>query len=137
VIEDTPVAAALEGDFGSINAQLAELYPDDRQAITYFIRDYNYSRYSYERFYPGIDEEGIHQKFWEDTVLLMDQYDSEDNLAYFLPYFRDINDSHCASIIDFGLTDIGDWQLGNFIELVLDDSQPMQSFVDPDGTQGP
>jgi hypothetical protein len=137
VIQDTPVAVALEADFGSIGAELAELFPEDRLAVTYFIRDYNYSRYSYERFYPGIDEEGVHQKFWEDTVLLMDQYDAHDNLGYFLPYFRNINDSHCASLIDFGLTDIGDWQLGDFIEMVLDDSQPMQSFVDPDGSLGP
>jgi hypothetical protein len=54
-----------------------------------------------------------------------------------LPYFRNLNASHCASIVDFGLTDIGEWQLGDFIELVLDDSQPLQSFVDPDGTLGP
>jgi hypothetical protein len=137
VIQDTPVAIALEDDIGSINAEIADLFPEDRLAITYFVRDYNYSRYSYERFFPGIDEEGVHQKFWEDTILLMDQYDSRDNLAYYLPYFRDINDSHCASILDFGLTDIGDLQLGDFIEMVLDDSQPMQSFVDPDGSLGP
>jgi hypothetical protein len=137
VIEDTPVALALEDDFGSINAEIADLFPEDRLAITYFVRDYNYSRYSYERFYPGIDQEGVHQKFWEDTELLMNQYDSRENLAYYLPYFRDINDSHCASILDFGLTDIGDLQLGDFIEMVLDDSQPMQSFVDPDGSLGP
>ena len=137
VIDDTPIAASLTEDFGSINAEIADLFPEDRLAITYFIRDYNYSRYSYERFYEGIDQEGIHQKFWEDTLLLMDQYDGSENLAYFLPYFRNINDSHCASIIDFGLTDVGDWQLGDFIDLVLDDSQPMQSFVDPDGSQGP
>lgn len=137
VIAETPIAAALGDDFGAINAEVAELFPEDRLGITYFIRDYNYSRYSYERFYPGIDQDGIHQKFWQDTQLLMAQYDDVDNLAYFLPYFRNINDSHCASIIDFGLTDIGDWQLGDFIELVLDDSEPLRSFVDPDGMLGP
>jgi hypothetical protein len=137
VIEHTPIAASLDQDFGAINAELAELFPQDRLSITYFIRDYNYSRYSYERFFAGIDEEGIHQKFFEDTLLLMDQYDEHENLAYYLPYFRNINDSHCASIIDFALTDIGAWQLGDFIELVLDDSQPLQSLVDLDGSQGP
>ena len=137
VIQDTPIAAPLEEDFGSINGELAELFPDDRLAITYFIRDYNYSRYSYERFYPGIDEEGVHQKFYEDSLLLMSQYDDHENLAYFLPYFRVLNDSHCASIVDFGKTDIGEWQLGDFIEMVLDDSQPLESFVDLDGSMGP
>lgn len=137
VIAHTPIAASLDEDFGAINAELADLFPNDRLGITYFIRDYNYSRYSYERFFEGIDQEGIHQKFYEDTLLLMEQYDDRENLAYYLPYFRNINDSHCASIIDFALTDIGDWQLGDFIELVLDDAQPLQSLVDLDGSQGP
>jgi hypothetical protein len=137
VIQNTPISAALDEDFGAINAELADLFPDDRLGITYFIRDYNFSRYSYERFYPGIDEEGVHQKFYEDTLLLMEQYDSRENLAYYLPYFRDINDSHCASIFDFALTDIGEWQLDDFIELVLDDAQPLESKVDLDGSLGP
>lgn len=137
VIADTPIAAVLTEDFGEITAELADLYPEDRLGATYFIRDYNYSRYSYERFFDGIDEEGIHQKFYEDSLLLMANYDQHDNLGYFLPYFRNINDSHCTTIIDFGLTNIGDQTVGNFIEQVLDDSVPMQSFVDLDGTQGP
>lgn len=137
VIHDMPIASALDHDFGAINAEIADLFPHDRLAITYFIRDYNYSRYSYERFFPGIDEEGIHQKFLEDTLLLIDQYDEHENLAYYLPYHRDLNDSHCASIIDFALTDIGEWQLDDFIARVLDDDQPMESLVDLDGSQGP
>jgi len=136
-VADTPFAAALSEDFGSINADLAELYPADRLAISYFVRDYHYARYSYERFYEGIDEDGLHYKFWEDTLLLMDQYDAIDNLAYFLPYYRTLQKSHCASIVSFSETDIGEWQLGDFIELILDDESPLRSFVDPDGTLGP
>jgi hypothetical protein len=137
VIEDTPISGVLEEDFGEITAELSELYPEDRLGITFFIRDFNYSRYSYERFYEGIDKEGIHQKFYEDSVLLMANYDQHDNVGYFLPYYRNINDSHCTTIIDFGLTNIGELTVGNFIEQVLDDTVPMQSFVDADGTQGP
>jgi hypothetical protein len=137
VIDDIPIADVLTEDFGEITYELAELYPDDRLGITYFIRDYNYSRYSYERFYDGIDKEGIHQRFYEDSLLLMANYDQHDNTAYFLPYYRNINDSHCSTIIDFGLTNIGDQTVEDFIVNVLDDSVPMQSLVDLDGTQGP
>lgn len=137
VIQDTPIAASLDEDFGSINAELTDLFPDDRLAISYFVRDYNYSRYSYERFFDGIDKEGVHQKWWEDTELLMAQYDSHDNLAYYLPYYRFLNDSHCTTLFDFLLTDLGDMNVGDFVELVLDDEQPLQSFVDPDGSLGP
>jgi hypothetical protein len=137
VIAKTPISGSLDQDFGAINEELADLYPQDRLAITYFVRDYNYSRYSYERFFPGIDVDGIHQKFFEDTMLLLDQYDRRPNLAYFVPYYRELNHSHCASIIDFGRTDIGDWQLDDFITRVLDDDAPLESRVDLDGSLGP
>ncbi len=38
-------------DMGSINTALADEFPDDRLATTFFRRDMNFSLYSYERFY--------------------------------------------------------------------------------------
>lgn len=137
VIDATPIAASLDEDLGAINHELADLYPDDRLAITYFVRDYNYSRYSYERFFEGIDKEGVHAKWWEDTELLMAQYDSRDNLGYFLPYYRFLNDSHCSTLFEFLLTDLGDWNVGDYLDHLLDDEVPLQSMVDPDGSLGP
>ena len=133
VIDSTPVAAALDQDFGALNGELAELFPEDRLGVTYFVRDFNYSRYSYERFYEGIDKDGIHERFLTDTLLLIDEYDQYDNLAYHIPYFRDINDSHCTTIIDFALTEVGETDVGDFIIEVLDDDAPLVSRADLEG----
>ena len=37
-------------DFGSINAMVATQFPNDRMAYTGYSSDYNFSRFSYERF---------------------------------------------------------------------------------------
>ena len=46
-------------DFGSINSMVATQFPTDRLAYTGYSSDYNFSRFSYERFFPGITQAGI------------------------------------------------------------------------------
>ncbi|PVZ71606.1 pectin acetylesterase-family hydrolase [Pelagibaculum spongiae] len=126
-------------NIGNINQALAITWPQDRLAHTQFTRDANYSGYSYERFFnlqPG-DEE-IHRLWGEDQQNLMDIYDQYENMAYFIPYFRPFNESHCTSILDFTDTQItgtdnGDGKmmhLGNFINILLDETQPLQSHFE-------
>ena len=119
-------------DFGSINEVLANEFPDDRLAVTFFRRDYNFSLYSYERFYDYPDKETIHEMFWEDTQLLVDQFDARDNLAYYIPYWRLLNDSHCTALITFSGSEIQehDVGLGDFIGDLLDDDAPLQSYLE-------
>ncbi len=114
-----PFADALTDDFGQLSLVLADEFPEDRLATTYFRLDYNFSLYSYERFYRvedegivefefdgslGLDEDiatdrtAVHTLWWDDTDLLRAQYDSRDNLAYYLPYYRQTNSSHCVTI---------------------------------------
>jgi Pectinacetylesterase len=144
ILETVPAFSELGEDFGLINDMLADTFPDDRLATTFFRRDFNFSRYSYERFFPGITKDEIHEKWWEDTQQLTAQYDAKDNLAYFIPYWRYANDSHCTIILTWEGTEIqeqGDIDVGGFIELLLDDAQPLQSFLESpqpgeDGTPG-
>lgn len=95
-----PPGFSLE-DMGTINTALADEFPDDRLAITYFRRDFNFSLYSYERFYNFPPKEELLAMWDADTQLLIDTYASRDNLSYFIPYFRDINDSHCSTLFNF------------------------------------
>jgi hypothetical protein len=93
-------------DFGTINSALAEAFPDDRLATTYFRRDMNFSLYSYERFYEldasvPEDKDEIMSMWDADTQLLMDLYGPHPNLFYYLPYWRSLNDSHCTTLISF------------------------------------
>ncbi len=144
ILDTVPEYAQLGADFGLINELLAETFPDDRLATTFFRRDFNFSRYSYERFFPGITKDEIHEKWWEDTQNLVAQYDEFDNLAYFIPYWRYANDSHCTIILTWDGTEIqeaGDVDVGDYIEMLLDDEQPLQSYLESpqpgeDGTPG-
>ena len=41
-----------------------------------------------------------------DTQLLVDEYATRANLSYFIPYYRNINDSHCTTVLNFAGSDI-------------------------------
>jgi hypothetical protein len=88
-------------DFGSINAMVATQFPTDQLAYTGYSSDYNFSRFSYERFYPGITQSGILTKWRQDQTSLINQIKNYSNYSYHVPWHRPINDSHCSAIITF------------------------------------
>jgi len=88
-------------DLGSIHRMVALEFPGDQIAYTGFTRDYNYSRFSYERFLTPTDKESI-LSFWkQDEDHLVAQLEGFANTSYFIPYERQIIDSHCTTIITF------------------------------------
>jgi hypothetical protein len=98
-----PVSVAdLKTDFGLLNRAVARMYPHDRLSLVLYRMDLNYSLYSYQRFFPGSTEADIHAKWWQDLQELIQTYDAEPNLAYYIPYFRSDNCSHCVSIPPIG-----------------------------------
>jgi len=88
-------------DFGSMNLMVATEFPTDLFAYTGYSSDYNFSRFSYERFYPGITQSGILQKWRQDQTNLINTIKTKSNYSYHVPWHRPINDSHCSSIITF------------------------------------
>jgi hypothetical protein len=88
-------------DFGSMNAMVAIEFPGDRLAYTGYSSDYNFSRFSYERFYPGITKAQVLAKWRQDQTNLINQIKNYSNYSYHVPWERPINDSHCVSIITF------------------------------------
>jgi hypothetical protein len=90
-----------QNDFGSINLMVANEFPGDRFAYTGYSSDYNFSRFSYERFYPGITQSGVLTKWRQDQTNLINQIKTKSNYSYHVPWHRPINDSHCSSIITF------------------------------------
>jgi hypothetical protein len=118
-------------DMSSINTALADLYPDDRLATTFFRRDYNFSLYSYERFYDFPPKAEIMRMWDADTQLLAQQFDTRDNLYYFIPYFRDINSSHCTTVLNFAGSDIQDHNmtLAQWVNDFVDD-KPIESMME-------
>lgn len=125
-------------DFGTLNTTIADEFPDDRLAVTFFRRDFNFSIYSYERFYDLPPEDDADFKtmildmWWADTQNLMKEFDTRDNLAYYIPYWRAFNDSHCTTAVSYAGSEIqeDDMTMYDFVDQLLDDSQPMQSYLE-------
>lgn len=90
-----------KNNLGTINRMLATEFPNDQLAYTGYTMDYNYSRFSYERFYSPIDEATIHQYWKEDQDKLVKELSLYNNYSYFIPHARPINASHCSTIITF------------------------------------
>ena len=63
--------ADLKRDFGRISETVARTYPHDRLSLVAYRMDFNYSLYSYQRFFPGSTEAQIHALFWQDLQALM------------------------------------------------------------------
>ena len=142
-------AATLQADYGLVNSAIAEAYPHDRLALSAYREDFNYSLYSYQSFYPGVTEAQVHAFYWQDLEELIPTYDAQPNLAYYLPYFRTDNCSHCVSIPPIGnapLEPTNDntvlgtpWQgsdipedmidLKAYTTTLLDDTKPLKSYL--------
>lgn len=119
-------------NFGSINRVLAEEFPDDRLSVTYFRRDFIAPLYSYERFYDYPPKEEVLAMWWDDTQKLMSMYDEYENLSYYIPYWRALNDSHCSTAITFVGADIQeqDMTLGQYVTDLLDDDVELESYLE-------
>ena len=126
LIAKAPEPELLNDDFGALSRVLADEFPQDRLATTMFRLDYNFSLYSYERFWTrenpealnpivpyaldsgvgldqnvSLDRAAVHQLWWDDISLLQSQYDGKDNLGYYLPFYRTTNSSHCVTVPGF------------------------------------
>jgi hypothetical protein len=168
LIDSVPQAAVLREDFGQLSAVLADEFPDDRLALTVFRMDYSFSLYSYERFYtryideivlyegPGLgldqynwlDRNAVHTLFWDDIDLFTSLAETKPNFGYFIPFYRETNNSHCVTVpgleelpledaltlylTDFGSlawlgSEIGDTNIHDFVDALLDDEVPIHS----------
>jgi hypothetical protein len=77
--------------------------------------------------------QGRHPLYWAaDTELLVDLYETRDNLGYYLPYWRALNDSHCVSIASYGDTDIEElgMNLGDYIDELFNDDVPIGRYME-------
>ena len=129
-------------NLGSISRGLSERFSNDRLGHTHFWQDFNFSRYSYETFYdfiadqpdPNLRELVIRYMWYMDTVTLMGALGDLPNFGYHIPFFRDLNDSHCSTIVDFLNGDIQEagLELEDFINNVLDGTGPVMQAVELD-----
>ncbi len=133
IFAELPKEYPITDDFGVLNTHLADMFPDDRLSTIFFQRDFNYSRYSYERFYPEANTKDDIMGYWaSDTKLLVNLYQTRDNLGYYLPYWRALKDSHCVSIASYIDTDIEELgiNLEDYVNELFDDNAPIGRYME-------
>lgn len=117
-------------NWGTLYSALSSKFPNNRLGMTHFLADGNYSSYSYERFYPEIfndpDPESRLNKIrelWQfDTANnMIPLLDAAPNWSYYFPRFRDFNESHCTTILEFRNSEIQErnLKLTDFLDNVI------------------
>ena len=90
-----------QNDLGTMTDMIAQQFPNDLLAYTGYSSDYNFSRFSYERFYPGITKDTVLAYWRQDQANFVNKMKGYANFSYHIPWERPINDSHCSAIITF------------------------------------
>ncbi|MBC7700617.1 pectin acetylesterase-family hydrolase [Aquabacterium sp.] len=122
-------------NMGSITAGLGKIFPNDRIGYTMFQEDTNFSAFSYQKFYPEIanaatdaDRLKMLNVKWRQEIAPWIAQMTPTNVGYYIPNKRDINGSHCTTIVTFGGTSIVEQKLnhvGEFIDNLLDGKGPV------------
>jgi hypothetical protein len=121
-------------NMGTIAGGLNAIFPKDRIGYAMFQEDADYSAFSYEKFYTDIsgaaseaDRLAALNRRWrldiDNMVAHLPSASAAPNLGYFLPNYREINKSHCLTIVTFGDTGIKEAKLqdvGTFVDNLLD-----------------
>jgi hypothetical protein len=118
-------------NLGTITSGLSKIFPQDRIGYAMFQEDADYSAFSYEKFYDDISHAATPEerlanlnKRWRlDINNMIAHMPAAANLGYFIPNYREINLSHCLTIVTFGDTGIKEAKLqdvGTFVDNLLD-----------------
>lgn len=118
-------------NLGSVNGALAQRYPEDRFTFLAFQADTNFSAFSYQKFYDDISgapndvlrRQRLLARWQPDLSMWVADLSLYGNVAYHLPFFRNFNDSHCLTIIDFsgtGIEEVGIADLSAVVDSTLD-----------------
>ncbi len=118
-------------NLGSVNGALALRYPADRFTYLAFQADMNFSAFSYAKFYDDIANapndlvrrERILARWQPDLAMHAADADGHVNVAYHQAYFRNFNDSHCLTIIDFsgtGIEELGITSIAPVVDATLE-----------------
>jgi hypothetical protein len=96
-----------------------------------FQADGNFSAFSYVKFYQDLQNppdqraynEALYGRWVPDVQRWVAALDPYENVSTFVPFFRNFNQSHCLTIIDFsgtGVQEDGFDTIAPFVDSVLD-----------------
>lgn len=127
-------------NLGTVGPALAMRYPQDRFGYLLFQEDGNFSAFSYARFYADIidapDETTrkalLNQRWRQDLGAWLPTLASQPNIAYHAAFWREFNDSHCLTIVDWsgtGIEEAGVPSIAPFVDNVLArNATPMRNY---------
>jgi len=132
---------ALDTDLGAASTVLADAWPDDRFGITLFRHDGTFPRIAYSSM-GELPRDRMFELWEEDLALLRAQYDTRENMAYFIPYWRSFIDAHCTTIVKWEGSEIEELGVDaeSFVRELLGDA-PLESRMEttpegPDASAG-
>ena len=123
-------------NLGTLSYGLTKIFPKDRIGYAMFQEDADYSAFSYEKFYADISGAAtpearlaaLNSRWRQDIGNLVGHMPSiteAPNMGYYIPNYRQINLSHCLTIVTFGDTGIKERKLASvevFLNNLLDNS---------------
>jgi hypothetical protein len=127
-----------QDNMGSLAGALAAKYGQDRFGYMVFQEDGIFAGFSYLDFFPDIAAEPDPKKradmlnvLWrQDLAAWLPLLETRANVSYHVPFFRDFNESHCMTIVDFsgtGIQEIGIGSVGAFVNNGLDRGPAMRN----------
>ncbi len=101
-------------NLGTFVPAIASLYPNDRFAMAVFQQDLIFSGFSYSSFFPEISGEAdeakrssmLVSKWNQDLKQLIKSVENTANIGWYVPYGRNLLDSHCLTTFTFNGTAI-------------------------------
>lgn len=131
------VAGFDANNLGTLSTALAARYPSDRFGFALFGADGNFSAFSYAKFYAEIPAASgaarfalLNARWQKDIDQWLPTLATRANVAWYLPWYRNFNESHCLSIVDFsgtGIEERGIASFGSFVDNTLDRGAPLRA----------
>jgi hypothetical protein len=121
-------------NLGSVSTALAMRYPQDRFGYMLFQKDGNFSAFSYTDFWPKAanDPHALYLLWQHDIANWMPVLASQPNVGYHIAFFRNFNESHCLTIVDWsdtGIEEVGLESIAPFVDNVLQrDAPPLRNY---------
>ncbi len=103
-------------NLGSFLPAISRIFPSDRVGITLLQQDIIFPGFSYDEFHPDIQQapddatrNALRTRKWnQDTRMLVDSVRQTTNVGWYLPYGRNLADSHCTTFLTFSGTAIAE-----------------------------
>lgn len=110
-----------QSNLGSFLPAVSRIFPSDRVGITLLKQDLVFPGFSYDEFHQDIQQAPdeatrnvLRTRKWnQDIRMMVDSVRNAANVGWYLPYGRNLTESHCTTFLTFSGTAIAEAGLAN------------------------